>query len=238
MASNQEVKARANMAEMHRVRNQAERADMNIMLPGRIVEFDPVKQQAKVEVMAMQYHAVNDSDDNEFEAKEYPILEEVPIVQTRGGSFAFTKPVKAGDGVMLNFAQKSFEEFYKNNKNEEPASRRMNDLSDAVATLGFEPEEKKLENYDNTNMQFRAGDGTSAITFSPDGKFAIEGNGEELLTIVSELLDLLSGEVAVVGTGSSAGDWAISHQGDFGALKSRLDAIKLRQIWLITELLE
>ena len=230
MSSFQHKRARLNHAERERVRTQAERIDTNTMLLAKVVSFDPEKQQAKIKLQHMQYHPVPGSTKDEVQPVEYPELLEVPVMQTRGGKFDFTKPIKEGDGGMVIFASRSMDKYYKDDEIGEPESLRLHDLSDAVFVPGFEPEPRALAAYNNENFEIRNEAGDAKLEMSEAGKFALEGqSGEELFTILHELLGLLKSDKLIISYGSSAGSGhSLLFAGDYADLQDRLATIKLR----------
>ena len=202
---------------------------MNTTLVGKIVSYDPAKQQATVAIQHKQYHFKDDGS-REYEAVDYPELTEVPVLQSRGGGFAFTKPIKAGDGVMLQFNGRSMDQYYKTGENKEPDSLRMNSLSDAIAIPGFEPETKALANVDNENFHIRNEAGDAGIKMSPAGKFEMYGqSGEDLVSILHDLLGLLEADQLVINGGSSAGSGhELSNRAGYADLKGKVAGLKLR----------
>lgn len=201
---------------------ESERRDTHTSLPGEIVDFDPATQTATVRIMYKP--TVNG------QAVEPPLLKQVPVSQPRAGGFSMTAPIKAGDPVNLSFDGADTSDYYEGGQQTAGTTKRMNSLSDATATPGRAPGPKALSNFDPENMHLGTEDGKSGVRVSPDGKLALEGPGgvEDIMVIVSELLDILSGETADVKYGSSKGKHPLTHQGDFAALKARWDSMKLK----------
>lgn len=187
-------------------------------LPGRIRSFDPTTQRATVEVL----HTPQVGG----AALAIPDLVEVPVSQPRGGGFAITLPLKAGDGVQILFQSGDTDAWYQKGGAQEGATRRASDLSFAVAVPGLEPAPNALGSYDPDNLVIGTPGG--GVTVSPEGKVSIEGGGEDLLTILHDLLTLLEAATTTVTFGSSAGIHPLTEQADYGALKDRLAALKLR----------
>jgi len=156
-----------------------------------------------------------------------PELLEVPVNQPRGGGFAMTAPIAAGDYVDVNFDDVDTSGFRDSGSASAPGTARLNSLSDATATLGRQPSGAALSAYDAANMFMGTIDGANGLRISPEGKVAIDGAGEELLTILSELLDVLSDDSADT-TRDSATARPLNGQPAYAALKGRLDAMKLR----------
>ena len=223
MAGTNKTKAfRRSEVDVVALKAQEERADIWTALPGRIKSFNPEAQTATVEVMYKPRH--------NGKPVAMPDLLEVPVVLQRGGGFAFTHPIKPGDGVQIQFQSRNIDNWYGKGEPSEAATARMHDLSDAVAIPGLEPAPRKLANYNPTNFELRSEDGKTKIEISPDGKFAFEGAGgsEEIVTILHELLTILETATTTVTYGSSAGIHPLTQNPDYGALKERLAKLKLR----------
>lgn len=195
---------------------QSERADAFHKLPGQIVSFDPATQTATVKIM---YQPTVDG-----EPVDPPELLEVPVVQPRGGGFAVTAPLGAGDWVELSFDDVDTSGFRDSGVASAGGTRRMNSLSDAVATPGRAPSTGALPNYDASNFFMGTADGNSGVRVSPDGKVELAGPSgtEDLVSIIHELLGLLAASVTTpVGTD-------IQHKADYAAIQARVASMKLR----------
>lgn len=105
-------------------------SEINTQIPGTIVSYDAATNRAVVKPDLPRRLA----DDDSLPA---PTIVEVPILWTAssGGKSTLTMPIKAGDGVMLVFQQRSLEGWLAGNK-EMPSDPRQFDLSDCVAIPG------------------------------------------------------------------------------------------------------
>lgn len=194
---------------------QSERADAFHKLPGQIVSFDPATQTATVKIMHKPI--VNG------EPIDPPELLEVPVVQPRGGGFSMTAPLGAGDWVELSFDDVDTSGFRDSGEQSAAGSKRLNSLSDAVAVPGRSPATVALGNYDASNLFVGTEDGNSGLRVTPDGKVELAGPGgtQDLVTILHELLTILSSETTIPPL-------PLAHQGDYAALAARLASMKLR----------
>jgi hypothetical protein len=161
---------------------QDERTDIWTALPGRIKSFDPARQTATVEVLYKP--RLNG------QPTAMPDLVEVPVVFPRGGGSALTFPIKAGDGVQLQFQSRDMGNWYASGEASEAGSARMHDLSDAVAIPGLNHSGKVLTNFDNSTIAMQSEDGTKRISLDPQtGKVQIgTAGGDDLLKIVRDLI--------------------------------------------------
>ena len=163
-----------NMIETHVSDN------MNTQIPGTIVSYDAAKNRAVVKPSLPKSLASDES-------LEAPNIVEVPIVWTTssGGKSGLTMPVKAGDGVMLAFQQRSLEGWLSGN-NEKPDDPRQFDLSDCVALIGCaatgvsaDPTDTVLK-FDGSELRMKPdhtisiSNSASSITMDPEGNIHIK----------------------------------------------------------------
>lgn len=172
--------------------------DVHTALPGRIKSFDPATQRATVEVLHKPRFNGRPVD--------MPDLIEVPVVMPRGGGFAFTFPLKVGDGVQLMFQERNMETFYERGDRDAPPTLRMHDLSDAVAIPGLEPGPRVLGDYNADSFELRSVDGTTKVEITADGKIAFESGGEELVSIIHDALVILRDHTNLGAPHDQAGD--------------------------------
>jgi hypothetical protein len=109
---------------------ESKMSEMNTHMPGTIVSYNAETNRAVVRPDLPKALASDES-------LPPPNIVEVPIVWTTssGGKSGLTMPVKAGDGVMLAFQQRSLEGWLSGNK-DMPDDPRQFDLSDCVAIPG------------------------------------------------------------------------------------------------------
>lgn len=103
---------------------------VNTGMPGEIVSYDPSTQTASVKLLLRMKQPNGESEIP-------PVLSGVPVVMPRAGGGALTFPVKAGDGVMVQFSQRSLDEWKEAGGEQSPDDVRMHDISDAVAVVGL-----------------------------------------------------------------------------------------------------
>ena len=179
-------------------------------LPGQVVSFDPATQRATIKPL---YQAKFNG-----EPTEMPELLEVPVVMPRGGGFAFTFPIKPGDGVQLMFQSRNSDLWYNEGGDQEGFTARMHDLSDAVAIPGLEPSPNALGSYNADSFELRSEDGSTKIEITEDGKIAFESAGEELVNIIDEFM-------AVMQDHTNSGQ-PHDQAGDVAGLRARLASLK------------
>lgn len=213
--------SRRNAADAAAAGTQGERADMMREAPVEVVSFDPATQTATLKMLI--------SPTVGGKKITPPLLHKVPFEQARGGGFGMTVPVKAGDKGRVTFADRDSSAYEKGGEQSQSASRRMNSLSDGTFTLGKSPGTGAYKDYDSANMFIGSDDHKHGLRVSPGGTIAIEGNGESLLLILSELCGLLMTDKLDIKVGSSQGKLhAMEHRFAYARLQGRIDAMKLR----------
>ncbi|HEY8356689.1 MAG TPA: Gp138 family membrane-puncturing spike protein [Ramlibacter sp.] len=199
---------------------QDERFDIATKLPVQVVSFDPATQTAELKVLYKPRFAGKEVD--------FPNLIEVPVDQPRASGFAVTQPIKPGTQGIVEFTGRDQDNWYLEDGAQPSATARSHSYSDGRFVPGAHPKPKAMGNYDNENAFFGTDDHKNGVRVSPDGTVAIEGQGESLMAILSELLSILSGEDTNVQSGSSAGLHPLVHQPEYAALLARLNKMKLR----------
>jgi hypothetical protein len=145
--------------------------DVNTNMPATIVSYDAARNRA---IVKPDLPKRLDSE----QPLESPQIVEVPIVwpASGGGNASFTMPLKAGDGVMLSFQQRSLEGWLSGKKTM-PDDPRQFDLSDCVAIAGCQPS-GTVAHSDNVVLKF----GKANVTLMPDGTIVF-GNDQGNITI-------------------------------------------------------
>lgn len=197
---------------------QNERNDQIGTLEGKAYDYDPTTQTARIVI------SKSDKKDGEGNPLPYPDLMEIPIDFASSGKGGITMPVPDGTEVLLVSMGASSEE-----SDGATVGRRSSNLSDMRATLvGGNKRGEGLANVDPDNLHIRADkNGQYGHRMSEGGKHAIEGVTGELLDILASGFEALAAEVAVVSSGSSAGSWAISKQGEYAAIAAKLRGMKI-----------
>ncbi|CAA9246140.1 MAG: hypothetical protein AVDCRST_MAG95-1648 [uncultured Adhaeribacter sp.] len=141
-------------------------SEVNTTQPGKIISYNAKSNRAVVQPVLPKRLASGDPLDA-------PNIVEVPIVWplTMGGTCGFTLPIRAGDALKLDFAQRSLEGFL-SGKNDAPDDPRRHDLSDAIATPGLQP--NGVEVNPNDAVFFF---GPVKLSLKPDGSGKMETAG-------------------------------------------------------------
>ena len=163
--------------------------NVNTALPAIIVSSDPITNKASVQPALNKAYLSG--------AEPMPILESVPIMFPNNITF----PVNTGDYVLLIFCQRSLDLWLSKGGQVTPDDPRKFDLSDAIAITGLRPFTDDFSG--NNGKDFKISFGGSEIVIKENGdiiikttnKVAIGNTTNELLKIISDLLQFLSTSV-------------------------------------------
>lgn len=166
--------------------------ELHTAMPGIVQSFDAVLQLASVQPAIKRIFKTADGTTEILTPNDLPVLINVPVIFPRGGGFSLTFPVAKGNECLLVFCERSIDNWHKFGTVREPGARRFHHLSDATAFVGLSSIPNKVPNYDPTNMELKADDGSVSIKLKvnggirqentngftelqPDGKFNING---------------------------------------------------------------
>jgi hypothetical protein len=138
----------------------ARQAQMFTALPVEITEdFDPKKMTVKckptIKGMARE-------SDGKITKEDMPILEDVPVHFPNGGGATLTFPIKKGDTALAIFSSRSIDSWHQSGGQQNPVSRRMHDLSDAMVFVGVRPQPKVPKDISKDSTQLRVDDDEGA----------------------------------------------------------------------------
>lgn len=184
---------------------------MKISFPAVVVNSDNLKDGfIDVQPIVNYIHPLTS------ETMKYPTLYNIPVIfpSTKNSTICF--PVEQGDFVEI-FIQSVDIQKFKNGLAEthDPATLSFNNLSNAVAIVGFSPYQQScfnpsnyLEDFDNKNLNIvhnKGSDNESSITVDTEGVITLKASTR----VVVE-----SKDVQVVSDRIDVGNAVISTQGD------------------------
>lgn len=110
-------------------------SQINTIAHGTIVNVHKEKQLVDVKIGYLLRYETS----NNIEYKEYPIIQNVPLIMLQGGGAKIKFAVKKGDFCLLLFTQRGSRDFLKQGKEVIPsyAGIRMFDINDGFALVGF-----------------------------------------------------------------------------------------------------
>lgn len=187
--------------------------DVHVSMPGTIVTYDAAKQKASVQPSLQKKYATG-------KLITLPVITNVPVIMPRAGKAFVSLPLKAGDSVLLIFAERSIDRWSQKGGVNDPGDPRKFSLSDAFAIPGGYPfnntfsgdaEDLIVEN-DNAQIKLKAA-----------GKFQVKKKGGD------ELFDLISQSLQAIidaRTMTAIGPQPFLNLASFIALKAKIDALK------------
>lgn len=111
---------------------------MFFALPGIIRSYNPSEQLANIQPLIK--HNVPRADGGEF-VQDVPLLQDVPVIFPRGGTYFISFPLKVGDKVLLVFCDRNIDQYIrKTNVSDavvDPFDLDISGLNGAVALPGF-----------------------------------------------------------------------------------------------------
>lgn len=170
---------RGDAEAIYRQAAASERADVHTMLPAEIVSYDADSQEATVRILYVPKVLGKDTP--------YPQLLKVPVEFPRGGGFAMTWPIGAGDPGAVMVPERDMSEYYTEG-GAQPAhdALRMHDLSDAVFVPGgMRSRDQAVPSPHSERAEFRSLDGQTTVQIAEDriracrGKFRFIANSEQ-----------------------------------------------------------
>ena len=149
---------------------QQNQLNLHTALPCKVVSFDSGKQTVTLAVqIKMQLADGNGAD--------IPPLVDVPVSFPRGGGFAVTFPLKAGDEGIAIFSERCIDGWWQNGTASTPLDFRLHDLSDAMFIPGICSAPKAIKSFFDDGLSMQTLDGGTFIRIT-SGKILIQGNIE------------------------------------------------------------
>lgn len=140
-------------------------AEIHVMLPARVVNYDFTIQKADVQPVLKRRYA----DGQEFDA---PIISSVPVIWPRAGGASLTFPVNRGDFVMLVFADVDIDTWVQEGGVAAPDDPRQHSIMDAIAIPGLIPFNAAGMAENNTDVLLAFGGGK--VRIKPNGNIDVE----------------------------------------------------------------
>lgn len=186
-------------------------ANVNISMPGTIESFDPATGLADVRPGFKRVFVDGDNPD-------IPIIGSVPVVFPGSGAAFVRFPVKKGDTVLLQFSQRSIDQWTEKGGQVDPIFDGRFQLSDAVAIVGLRWKGNALVANGGPDSVELA-NGQKYIEITDDG-FIINDGSEELIDLISQFIGIMQ-----TATIASAG-FDPPTPVDLTTLKTKVDAMK------------
>lgn len=200
------------LAEVLRTALNMSLVNMHVALPGRIEKYDAATQKADVQPMIQLKTPTNDGGSL---LENLPIINEVPVMFPRCGTFFISFPLVVGDYVLLVFNDASIDNYATGTLSvpADPGDFRTHDINDAVCFPGFFPFASALKQADTTNLALGKDEGGIQIHLTPGGVAEVKFGGgtanksaaiaENLQTLYIQFKALYDAHVHPTGVGPS-----------------------------------
>ena len=191
-----------------------------ICLAGRIVEYFPATQTATVKLSEDRTYSTPQSDDVQT---GHPLLHDVPVYTSGGGTWHITFPIKEGDTCLMHFSQSGYDHWlFKDEdsagKNTDghpmPWTKRKFNCDDGFAQVGWNNIPRAIPEYSGTDAEFRNQDrnqrvtlledcqihiktGTTTINLKPDGDIDINTDANLNATVGGNMTSTVTGNSVV-----------------------------------------
>jgi hypothetical protein len=153
--------------EMQRLNADGTEAGIQTALPGIIQSYNAAAQTVTVQV-AIKANVT--TTDGKTGAQPLSILTDVPVQFPAGGGHGMTFPISTGDECLLVFASRCIDAWWQQGGVQPQAEKRMHDLSDGFAILGFRSKPRALSNVSTTSTQIRSDDGQTYVDINGAAK--------------------------------------------------------------------
>jgi len=202
------------LSEVINIGVDAKLFDLHTCLPGIVQKYDKAKNTVDVlPALKRKYES--------GELVNLPMVLNIPVAFPRGGKFSITHPIKAGDSVILVFAERSLDVWKNQGGVVDPQDNRKFNLTDAFAIPGGYPSTKPIAGASDTKLRIL--NDTALIEMGEDAKIKIQKvGGEDLLKLLDETLDA----ILAARTMTVMGPQPFLNLATFALLKTRLSTIK------------
>lgn len=149
---------------------QIQQAQLNLhtALPAKVVSFDAVKQTVTLAVQIKMQLADGSGAD-------IPPLVDVPVSFPRGGGFAVTFPLRAGDEGIALFSERCIDGWWQSGGASLPLDFRLHDLSDAMFIPGVCSVPNAIAGFFTSGLSMQTLDGGTYIRIE-NGAIQIKGD--------------------------------------------------------------
>lgn len=149
---------------------QQTQKQIHTALPAKVVDFNPKNQTATLAVQITQI--LTDGG-----TVQIPPLVDVPVAFPRGGGFAVTFPLNAGDEGIAIFSERCIDGWWQSGRASEPMDYRQHDLSDAMFIPSICSVPNAIGGFYTGGLSMQTLDGSTFIRIT-NGTIHIKGNIE------------------------------------------------------------
>lgn len=108
-----------------------------------------------------------------------PPLVDVPVSYPKGGGFAVTFPLRAGDEGIAIFSERCIDGWFQSGNASEPLDYRLHDLSDAMFIPGISALPHTVKNFFTDGLSLQTLEGNTFIRITAE-KISIKGDIEHI----------------------------------------------------------
>lgn len=141
-------------------------------LPAKVVDFNPQNQTVTLAVQITQILVDGGS-------VQIPPLVDVPVAFPRGGGYAVTFPLNAGDEGIVIFSGRCIDGWWQSGRASEPMDYRQHDLSDGMFYPSICSVPNAIKNFYTSGLSMQSLDGSAFIRIT-NGTIHIKGNIEHV----------------------------------------------------------
>lgn len=145
----------------------AQKAGFWVGFPCIVESYDPDKVTVAVQPAI---RIPTRMQDGTISMEEIPVLQDVPVMFTRGGGCVITHPIKKGDECFVVFADRCIDVWWQNGGIQNPFDNRKHDLSDGFAFFAPQSQPNRVQNISTEALQIRTDDGEAYIELNPETK--------------------------------------------------------------------
>jgi hypothetical protein len=180
---------------------EAALVDMWTGMPGIVQSFNAELMTAEVQPAIQAQHQ---QQDGSWQNKNLPKLVDCPVQFAGGGNVSLTMPLKKGDEVWINIANRCIDAWWEQGGIQPQAEFRMHDLSDGFCFPRIWSKPNALKNVSTTTAQLRSDDGEAFVELDPAG---------HIVNIVAPGGIKITGDVTITGGVSATKNVVAGHGG-------------------------
>ena len=195
--------------------------DIHTSMPGRVETYNHATQKADIKPLLRKKYTVNGGT-----IVEIPVIPGVPVqwASANNGAAYMHLPLKPGDLGLIIFTERSIDTWLSGNGEiTSPNDPRHHDLSDATFIPGIRPFKQPLSNTNADNFILQ--NGSIRIELDPSGKISITGASNEMVSVLSDLIDHLVNAQVITMMGPQP--FLASTVALLTADKAKLDTLKI-----------
>ena len=160
-------------------------SELRVAAPGIIQSYNAGTNTATVQLAIRE--KVNQMDGTTADT-DLPLLLDCPVMMPRGGGFALTFPVAAGDECLVVFADACIDSWWQSGGVQNQAEKRRHDLSDGIVIPGLWSQPNNIT----------VGEGIRLTTADGGASVSVTASGVTL-TLGGVSLALTAGGLALTG---------------------------------------